>query len=193
MRLVPIIFVVSLAAAVGQPPYQPALIRGAPFSADEVQEFGADRSAGGETIGHFFRDSEGRIRTENALKAGGWSIEILDPVAGVAYVCSGRPEQGIARRRPIEEMPPSSGSARNATIENLGTKVIDGLLAEGTRTTSALVIEKWDSVELKVNLLTKSSNGLGSKLVKLTRAEPDPALFGPPADYKVVDQHQGVH
>ena len=104
-------------------------------------------------------------------------------------------------RRPTEATQATS-PGRNAppqmTIEYLGTQVIEGVLVEGTRMSrtvpprdgrpSTFTLETWDSVELKVNMLTKSSNGYTSKLVNLRRADPDPALFRPPTDYTVVDQ-----
>lgn len=90
------------------------------------------------------------------------------------------------------------GEPSQMTVENLGTRRIDGVLVEGTRMsralpprdglTSTFTIETWDSVDPKVNMLTKSSNGYTSKLVNLRWAEPDPALFQPPANYAVVDQ-----
>ena len=69
----------------------------------------------------------------------------------------------------------------------LGTQSIEGVTVEGTRVTGPLTIETWTSPELKVDLIVRSSNGYSSKLIHLTRTEPDPALFRPPDDYRVVD------
>jgi hypothetical protein len=85
------------------------------------------------------------------------------------------------------------------TIENLGTQVIEGILVEGTRMSrtlpprdglpSTFTIETWDSVELKVNMLTKSSNGafLGPTLHSQDKSEsmfsgecPDLTVLIPP-------------
>ena len=74
-----------------------------------------------------------------------------------------------------------SREARPGLEKEIGSPPRDGL-------PSTFSIETWDSVELKVNMLTKGSNGYTSKLVNLRRADPDPALFRPPADYTVVDQ-----
>jgi hypothetical protein len=41
---------------------------------------------------------------------------------------------------------------------------------------------------LKIDLLVRSSNGYSSRMINLSRSEPDPALFRPPADYRVVDE-----
>lgn len=71
----------------------------------------------------------------------------------------------------------------------LGNSTIEGVAAVGTRWTGGpLSIESWDSPELNVNLLTKSSNGYTNRLVNLTRAEPDPSRFQPPPGYAVADE-----
>jgi hypothetical protein len=193
MKIVPIFVSVSLSVAAAQPPQPAATVTGAPYSADQVQEYTRTLDNGKLTtvtnvIGHFFRDSQGRTRTESALKSSPtWRVEILDPLDGVAYVLDDKNK--VAHRVRTQGTAPLRYAPPHATIENLGTQVIEGVLAEGTRTTtSALTIETWDSVELKVNVLTKSSNGYTSKVVNLKRADPDPALFRPPADYTVVDQ-----
>jgi hypothetical protein len=73
---------------------------------------------------------------------------------------------------------------------DLGEKYVEGTLVRGKRSTGALTIDTWESPELKVQLLTISSNGYSSRLINLSRAEPDPALFQPPAGYKVIDHSE---
>jgi hypothetical protein len=81
-----------------------------------------------------------------------------------------------------------------ATIEKLGSQLMEGTVAEGTRTIfrspgdagRSLTVERWESPELKITLLTKSSNGHKSRLINLSRTEPDSTLFRPPSDYTVV-------
>ena len=192
--------VVSVSLA--QPQRVPT-VTGAPYSADQLQEYTRTLENGASAtstsvIGHFFRDSLGRTGTESALKSSAdWRIQILDPVAGVAYVLDDKNK--VAHRTRIPDAAPGQNAPPSQmTVENLGTRRIDGVFAEGTRTsralpprdglTSTFTIETWDSVDLKVNMLTKSSNGYTSKLVNLRWAEPDPALFQPPANYAVVDQ-----
>lgn len=50
----------------------------------------------------------------------------------------------------------------------------------------------WNSPELKIMLLSTRhdprSGDDTTKLENLSRAEPDPALFQPPADYQIVDE-----
>lgn len=93
--------------------------------------------------------------------------------------------------------------------ERLGTQAIDGLTVEGTRMTHTLpagsegndrpiaaVTEQWNSPELRVTVLSKTSDPrLGETtrtLIHLSRAEPDISLFQPPPDYRVVDEKVSV-
>jgi hypothetical protein len=86
--------------------------------------------------------------------------------------------------------------------EDLGTQVIEGVRAQGTRTTSTIpagaignerpivtVSERWTSPELGIVVMSKHSDPrLGTttyRLTDLVRNDPDPALFQVPADYTV--------
>jgi hypothetical protein len=88
--------------------------------------------------------------------------------------------------------------------ESLGTQTIEGVLAEGSRTTVlypigavgndrpiTTVSETWVSPELKTVVLSKNSdprNGDSTtRLTNISRSEPDASLFQIPADYEVVD------
>jgi hypothetical protein len=89
--------------------------------------------------------------------------------------------------------------------ESLGTQVIEGLTATGTRTITIIpvdaegndqsiriVMDTWYSPELHTVILRSrddprsGQNTLRFKDISVT--EPDPALFRPPADYKIVDE-----
>ena len=126
-----------------------------------------------------------------------WLTEIFDPVAGVAYLLDD--QKKVAHRMSLPPAPAAAASPANprATIEKLDSQTIEGVLAEGKRTVfeipgntprPALTIETWESPELKLTLLTKSSNGYTTMLTSLKRNEPDSALFRPPSDYTVVDE-----
>jgi hypothetical protein len=86
--------------------------------------------------------------------------------------------------------------------ESLGTQMIEGLAAEGTRVTFTIatgkignerpivtVNERWYSPELQTVVLSKNSDPrMGETTYRLTdisRGEPDPSLFQVPADYTV--------
>jgi hypothetical protein len=93
--------------------------------------------------------------------------------------------------------------------ESLGTQMIEGVLAEGSRTTVTYPIgsvgndrpittttETWASPDLKMAVLSKSSdprNGDSiTKLTNISRSDPDPSLFQIPPDYEVIDPQTAV-
>jgi hypothetical protein len=109
---------------------------------------------------------------------------------------SGPPRAGFRRFR--------TGNLAKPVVEQLGTQVIEGVDAEGTRSTITIpagaigneqplktVMERWYSPELKVVIQSKRSDPrFGEHTYKLTnivRAEPSPSLFDVPSDYTVVE------
>jgi hypothetical protein len=103
-------------------------------------------------------------------------------------------------------------TTRAAAIESesLGTQVIEGLTVEGTRITETIPInaegndqpikivrDSWFSPDLKTIVLSKNNDPrMGEstfRLIDVSVSEPDPALFRPPADYKIVDDSSSVH
>jgi hypothetical protein len=89
-------------------------------------------------------------------------------------------------------------------IESLGTQTIEGVTAEGTRTTLTIpageigntlpieiVDETWHSSELQLVVMSKHrdprSGETTYRLTNLSRSEPDRSLFEVPADYTVRD------
>jgi hypothetical protein len=178
-----------------------------------------------------YRDSQGRTRLEHYLATGLSSADpptlvtvmIHDPVAQTAY--SLNPRDHTAREMPFH-VPRTDDTDRNTfvtarlqprtadgnerptpkiTVEDLGTQVIDGLTAEGKRTTMTFpasaqgndkpfdtVTERWFSQELKIYVLIKNSDPRsGDHTIKTTiidRAEPDPSLFQVPPDYTITQR-----
>lgn len=99
----------------------------------------------------------------------------------------------------VTPFPKTSGDART---EPLGTQVMEGVSAEGTRTTTTLaagtignerpieiVSERWYSPQLQVVVLSKRSDPrVGETVYRLTNlslSEPDHSLFEIPAGYSV--------
>ena len=161
-------------------------------------------------------------------------IQIADPVAGYRYTLDSRnqiarrlpwqPQQTVMRGREISSVnaqPKSAPSANGAgtgavsaanvrprpeiSNESLGTQTIEGIVAEGRRTTMTYpvgsfgndrpvttVTETWMSPDLKIMVLSKSSDPRfgesTTKLTNISQAEPDPALFQVPAEYSIVDE-----
>jgi hypothetical protein len=141
-------------------------------------------------------------------------IGISDPGAGFYYVLDDvnkvvhrlaltpAPERRTATRTASGE-PPKPRT--EASSEKLGTHTIEGLLAEGHRETYITPVgvmgndrplvrtyETWYAPELRMVILSKMDdpvNGVDTThVVNISRAEPDPSLFIPPADYSVVDE-----
>jgi hypothetical protein len=102
------------------------------------------------------------------------------------------------------------GKPANMKTESLGTQNIEGVSAEGTRTTITIpageigneqpiniVIESWFSPELKVQVLRKHNDPRNGEMIyrltNINRTEPDHSLFEVPADYTVkVDVPPGM-
>jgi hypothetical protein len=185
-------------------------------------------------MSHEYRDAEGRTRTERqlfsssvlpaAMKTGiPQSVHIYDPVAGYSYtfdlqnhvahrvaVATPRTEDMPARTKGVTSLGDAKPFrklllGRTMKEEPLGTEMIDGVEAVGTRmtvTTAAgvegndralkRVCEHWRSKEMKFTILSKCSDPRTgetiTRLEKLDRSEPDPALFQVPADCTVVDE-----
>jgi hypothetical protein len=53
-------------------------------------------------------------------------------------------------------------------------------------------VEVWTSAELHLEVLAKTTSARNGETVRrltnINRAEPDPSLFQPPADYAIVDE-----
>jgi hypothetical protein len=161
-------------------------------------------------------------------------ISISDPVAGVNYSLNSKDHVAIKlpamplppagggsgkvnvflNKGPIGAGPETAGvmiysAGPNAktppNIEQLGWKVIEGVQAEGTRSTITIpagqvgndrpidiVDEQWRSPDLQVTVLSKHTDPrFGETVYSLTnisRAEPAASLFQVPADYTINDR-----
>jgi len=165
-----------------------------------------------------YRDSAGRTRTDGPIlvnpETGAQTLAmvvIVDPVEGFQYVLD--PRLRVAHRRRLEApAPPDSRAGASpappavplqVTAEPLGSDWIESVPVEGTRLTvsqaatggAAQVLsrtEYWTSPDLGEMVLRRQANPDGgeasNRLIHILRAEPDLALFHPPAEYRVVDE-----
>jgi len=185
------------------------------------------------------RDSQGRSRHELTTSSLGplansgapkTMVMISDPVAGVKYMLNtgekvahsmpmhakganasadagtgaGAFHQKMAAEMAAEE---ASGLLKK---ESLGTQVINGVSAEGTRITKTIpagkigndramqiVSERWYSPDLQIVVKsTHSDPQTGTTTYQLTniqKTEPAASLFTVPADYTVTAGHPGGH
>jgi hypothetical protein len=101
----------------------------------------------------------------------------------------------------------AQGSASNLPapqIEQLGSSTIEGVTAEGTRSTTTIPVggagndrelqivdERWYSSDLKETVLSRHSDPRTGetvyRLTQISRTEPVASLFEVPPDYKVAD------
>jgi hypothetical protein len=176
-----------------------------------------------------YRDSQGRSRHEatftgfGPLTASGTPkkmVMISDPVAGVHIMLDD--QQKVAHKSALHTHGGSSADAESAAAfagkmqeriqqeeaagllkkESLGTQTINGLLAEGTRTTHTIpagqignekalqvVSERWYSTDLQIVLKsTRTDPRFGTTtytVTNLQRTEPAATLFTVPAEYTV--------
>jgi hypothetical protein len=156
-----------------------------------------------------YRDGLGRRRLDSFLFVGQYSAEglraicirdwvseyeyIVDPVNRVAHRMK-MPKsiaRGMRTRMDNVLAPPQ------ALVESLGTQMIDGFLAEGSRITThsqppVAVNEFWVNKQLEfvVRADKRETNGRETieSLINVSHAEPDPALFQVPLGYKLVDE-----
>jgi hypothetical protein len=93
------------------------------------------------------------------------------------------------------------------TVEQLGTKMIDGVLVSGVRTTMIIpegsqgndrpmttTSETWTSKELQLPILSVYYSPLSGtttkKFANFSTADPAPSLFMPPPEYAIVDEKE---
>lgn len=197
-----------------------ATVKGAPYSAtavtENVQTLKNGTSITRKDSASVYRDGEGRTRIEQTLKnigpfaasdGGRQMTFIQDPVSGVHYVLDvqNKTVQKMRARGEDGPRPPHHQfSSSSAKTESLGTQTIEGVQAEGTRSTLTIpagqigndraidiVSERWYSPELQVVVLSKHSDPrIGDHVYRLTninRAEPARTLFEAPSDYTTVE------
>jgi hypothetical protein len=196
-------------------------VKGAPYSAqfvtESTQTLGDGTRISRKSNGAVYRSAEGRTRRETTLAAVGpvavegepvQMVFINDPVARQHYALDAT--HRTARRLPLPDRPPGppgpgpDGPEENVKTESLGKRTIEGVEAEGTRTTIQIpagrigndrpieiVSERWYSPELQVVVLSSHKDPFAGenvyRLTNINRAEPAAALFEVPRDYTVVE------
>ena len=108
----------------------------------------------------------------------------------------------VARSGGRGVLQPAMRGGGDAKSEPLGQKMLDGVLAEGSRTTTVIpagaigneraitvVTEQWFSPDLEILLMTKHSDPRGGEstytVSNITRGEPGAGLFDVPSDYTI--------
>ena len=127
------------------------------------------------------------------------------PGAGARTGFAGRGARQDAATRPNGR---AATTDPNLLRETLAEQAVNGVMASGVRETRTIpageignaqaiqaVRETWMSTDLKVPVMTRLSDPrtgtTTTQLTNVVRAEPDPALFQTPADYRVVKGGRG--
>lgn len=181
------------------------------------------------------RDSQGRIRRETSpggvqvveisdpVSGFRYLLDVQNRVAhrfgsptqkangAAVYAQTTRADPPVSTGAPPRSATPAPTTAAvqanrpEHVTEPLGTQVIEGVLVEGTNTTTTFpvgamgndrpivrVTESWHSPDLKIIVLSKNSDPrMGEftmRLQNINRTEPDGALFRVPPDYQIVDE-----
>jgi hypothetical protein len=214
------------------------LVKGAPFSAtssSETSQTLQDGTAIHRTSqGAIYRDSQGRSRHEMTFTGVGplaassgthQMIAIADPVAGVHYMLNpdkkeahkmtmknpaGNADKAEAFKEKMQAREQQEEASGALKTEPLGTQVVNGVSAQGTRITHTIaagqigndkaiqvVSERWYSPDLQtVVKSTRTDPRFGTTTFNLTniqKAEPAATLFAVPADYTVKAGGPGHH
>src|SRR5689334_602453 len=157
------------------PSSKPEAIAGAPYSGEEEWDNGKEVIKGR----FIYRDSEGRVRTERMIAPGARNriVEIIDPVLGGVWILDTQhkvahlmmpqppppPVPPSPSAQPLPPQPPPPPPPK-MTIEPLEKKTIDGVPVTGTRSIAEYADgrkemgEAWYSAELRIILVTKTSN-----------------------------------
>jgi hypothetical protein len=198
------------------------VVTGAPYSAQAVTERTQTLPDGNTihttTTANVYRDSQGRTRREQEIGAiGPWAMQggprkvifIADPVSGFIHTLN--PDTQVAREMPFRartgarkgaETPRQRPENPNIKTESLGTQVMGGVTAQGTRITRTIpagqvgnqapiviTIERWYSPELQTEVMRKQVDprfGVTTfQLTNIVRAEPDASLFQVPPNYTI--------
>ena len=201
------------------------VVKGTPYSAqfstESTQTLADGTRITRKSDGVVYRSTEGRTRREQTLAALGpipiegkprQLIFINDPVGSAHYVLD--VQDHSARKLPFRDSPPTSAglppefpdSPDPVTTESLGKQVIEGVEAEGTRSTITIpagrvgndrplkiISERWFSPQLQIVVLSKHSDPFAGenvyRLTNISRDEPSPTLFEIPADFRITEEH----
>jgi hypothetical protein len=211
-------------------------VAGSPFSAQIVSTSTQTLSDGSHINRNVnatvARDSQGRTYRQQTMEnlgpvatSGSKTIVFLrDPVAHTSHVISMDSKTAVMSSMPQHERGPrGNGPApqnapqaenrtrpqrKGETVESLGSQMMEGVMAEGTRITHTIaagsignehelkvVSETWYSKDLQTVVMSKHTDPrMGEsvfRLTNITRTEPDATLFQVPAGFKVSEQRHG--
>jgi hypothetical protein len=158
-----------------------------------------------------------KIASEQDAAQTGKDVQKAERLAEKAKIDAERKKQLAVRKEELEKrirerstgaatvaVPYTYSSKYETKSESLGVQNVEGVQAEGTRSTTTIpagtvgnerpidvVYEKWYSKDLQMIILSKHNDPrIGEQTYRLTnirRDEPSSSLFSPPADYRVIE------
>ena len=188
-------------------------LAGSPISLEQVEEITIKLPGGGSQTkikqSTIYCDAEGRMRIESQFSGASGErvmlIQIRDPIAG--FVAMLMPDMVAHRVITPKINPPSRGGiswfgtaigmpGKNTKTEKLDRRTIEGIACDGLRITGtsddqppqSVVEERWFSNELGIVAMieaTSPDEHHSAKILKVTRADPDPGLFIIPKEYEI--------
>lgn len=204
------------------------VVKGQPYAADVVSEstqvLGDGTKISKKSVGAVYRDLDGRTRREETNAEGRKSVNIFDPVAAVSL--SLNPAAKTASKQQVHVPGAGTGTGmrhpgpavdgaghrasaerRNRVTEDLGLQAIEGIQAQGHRTTTTIaagkmgndrdikvIDEVWFSPDLQVVVQSRHSDpwtgDVSYKISNVRRADQPHTLFEAPADYQVQEGHR---
>ncbi len=190
------------------------LVKDAPFSAEIIIE-NSRRLFDGSVVtkqskGAIYRDGVGRTRRERTLEdIGGFSIGepqnfvVINDFANKTNYFIDLNRKTVRQNPLRDNRPPRPDfEPKDGKTESLGTKILEGIKVEGTRTTFEIpvgqigndkpievVTEKWYSPELQLVVMSKHTDPLAGeqifRLVNIKPGEPSADLFAAPSGFRI--------
>jgi len=167
------------------------------MTAGKMQVSVSTSSGNSGNIGFTFRTQTGTASSAMAGGGGGENIRVLKTLTDGAEV------PGVVITDDVKgRLKATAAGASNK--ESLGTRIMEGVGAQGDRETSTIeagaigndrpiqiIAERWYSSDLQVDVMTRHSDPRTgeemTRLINISRAEPDSSLFQVPAGYQVTD------
>lgn len=200
------------------------VVKGQPYSAEllneSVQVLGDGTKISSKTSGSVYRDVDGRTRRDESAAQGQKSTTIFDPIASVSLTLNQTsktvskqtlrtppnhpgPAHAVGTER--ANRPNGRENRHNRTTEDLGNQAIEGVQAQGHRTTTTIpagtmgndrdikvIDEVWFSPDLQVVVQSHHvdpwTGDVSYKLSNIRRGDQPHTLFEAPADYQVKEQ-----
>jgi opacity protein-like surface antigen len=171
------------------------------MTASKMQVSVSVGSGNSGNVGFSIRTQTGGANS-TVIAGGGENIRVLKTLTATAGDSEGGPVTAAFGK--VEAKAALAGASNK---ESLGTRIMEGVGAQGDRETSTieagaigndrpiqLVSERWYSSDLQVDVMTRHSDPRNGeemiRLINISRAEPDSSLFQVPAGYQITEGKQ---